>query len=468
MRRRIISCILLIIICFSSAVAYGNSGPTYWSGYPAADVMVVQENSPIEITKEILRFDFTTIGIESFTLMGEVEATYHMMNSNDKEEAVQMAFPYIGNLSDRNTKAPVPFIDGIPISYQLYLGEPIGNHQETREKAFNFASILNGITKEPYQAKHFSINEIGRQYRIKVNTKLEDGINLKVSFPFDSEKSKIISSGFNGYAGSQNEMVLSARLRNDEVLEIFVLGEDIPFDIVGYTNGEATVESTAFEHTVDVEEISFKEYFDHLIKDALPEAYAGSLAENQLYNHYARGLDRIFDQENGYFSEEHLSGLRSQDHIMTLVYDVDFAAKEEREVKVQYVASGTMDKTRTKTPLYTFDYILNPASNWAAFQDLTIEVKTPDVAPYVVKSTIPLTKNEDGIYGANLAQLPQEDFTFVLYEREKVTFFDELYGGINRQFGYLTPVVFIVVGVLGSVGIAVFIIGKKRKKLIGR
>ncbi len=51
-----------------------------------------------------------------------------------------------------------------------------------------------------------------------------------------------------------------------------------------------------------------------------------------------------------------------------------------------------MDRTSTYDPLYTFDYLLNPAERWAGFTNLNIEIRPPKSNPYIVDSSIDLFK----------------------------------------------------------------------------
>jgi hypothetical protein len=91
-----------------------------------------------------------------------------------------------------------------------------------------------------------------------------------------------------------------------------------------------------------------------------------------------------------------------------------------------------MDKTTTYDPLYTFEYLLNPAEKWADFDNLNIEIKPPKSNPYIVDSSIKLIKNEDGNYIGNFESLPDKDLIFTFYSKEKVTFIDKAKRKINR------------------------------------
>ena len=148
--------------------------------------------------------------------------------------------------------------------------------------------------------------------------------------------------------------------------------------------------------------------------------------------------------------------------IFTLVYTVEFPHSSEREVSISYYTSGTMDKTKTVDPLYTFDYILNPAKHWKDFKDLNIKVIAPEKAPHIVKSSIEFTKGENNTYTATLNKLPEDDLSFTLYANEKITLQDRIKGKLNNKFGYFFPFVANAAALL--VVAVIIIVVQKRKK----
>jgi len=121
-----------------------------------------------------------------------------------------------------------------------------------------------------------------------------------------------------------------------------------------------------------------------------------------------------------------------------------------------------MDKRNTSSPQYLFDYILNPAKNWNSFNNLNIKVITPKEAPYIIDSSIEFNKEEDNIYTATLEKLPEEDLSFTLYQKEKITFYDTIEGQINRSFGYFAPIVIGVI-ILFMIIISIIIVRKIKK-----
>lgn len=185
-------------------------------------------------------------------------------------------------------------------------------------------------------------------------------------------------------------------------------------------------------------------------------------SNSQLYNVYAKALDRQL--ASGFTSGEDLLGLENNQRILTLVYTVEFPANSKKEVSVSYKTSGTMDRRETTEPLYTFDYILNPAENWKDFKNLHIEIIPPQEAPHIIKSSIQFTKGENNAYIATLNELPEDDLSFTLYAHEKITLLDKIEGKLHRSFGY-----FVLLGIYALpimiIGIIIVLLRKKDKEI---
>ncbi|MFN7250348.1 MAG: hypothetical protein ACK4M9_06080 [Anaerobacillus sp.] len=146
------------------------------------------------------------------------------------------------------------------------------------------------------------------------------------------------------------------------------------------------------------------------------------------------------------------------ERIFSLAYTVDFPANSSREVAVSYRTFGTMDKTETEEPLYSFDYLFNPAENWSDFKNLSIKIIAPNHAPFLVRSSINMEKEADDVYIAHLAQLPTEDFSFTLHANEQIKVVNKMKPILQREFGYFKH--FFVLGVI--VLIAIGILAKRK------
>jgi len=450
-----------MMVVFSTPV-FGNSGPVFWQGYPSSDVMSIEENSPIIVGNENLVFDFSDTNGFSYSLSGKVTAAYEMLNPTQETRSVQMAFPFVGKLDNLLAKEIAITADGRELPYDIYIGDVVNSHgspfQKEGEASFDFASIIDTITDDTYKAENFSENEKGQQYIIEVKPTTAQRINFAVNFSFDPEKTKVLTTGFNRYEGDGVNTRVAAWCNEPRTLEIFVLGEDIDFEINGFTDGALEEKTDLFNYEILDQKVELKRYLlDYIDKNSYTQngnsilnkqIYDNQIYKKQLYNLYAKSLDQAFTRNRSYSAEFDLTEKENYERILTLVYTVEFPPNSTKEVSVSYKTAGTMDNTQTAEPLYTFDYILNPAKNWSDFQNLNIRIITPQQAPYIVASNIELAREDkeaNNVYTSSLPTLPDEDFSFTIYSAEEITLLDKMQGNLNNSFGYFAP---LVIGVI--------------------
>lgn len=471
----------LLLSCFAPQPVFANAGPTFWQGYPSSEVLVIDENCPVEVAAETLLFRLGADSSRSYTMEGQVTASYDMVNPSDKDLSVQMAFPFVCSLADFFAGDIDISVDGTTLPCNLYIGDAINSHthghpgQQETKASLIFADILDTVTDQPYRAQNFSEHEQGKLYTLKVRPTTEQRINLAVEFKLEDENTKVLVDGFNRYEGDHQKVRIASWCYEPTVLELLVLGDDIDLNITAYTDGELKQKTDLYDCPVSAEETDLKSYIIRYVRgyektspgQAEIEDMETSFGfpDQQLYNMYAAALDRVLTANRGFCSSDDLIAQNHSKRVMTLVYTVDFPHHSRRNMSVSYKTTGTMDKRKTAKPVYTFNYILNPAQNWNSFKNLTMEILTPEEAPYIVHSNIELSKDKERHYRTSLAALPEDDFVFSIYAREKITAWDKIYGAWQNTFGYFTP---FVLG--GSVIIALAVISTvllitRRRKL---
>jgi hypothetical protein len=438
MKKLIKSMILATVILSFSTIVSANSGPIFWQGYPSSDVMSINADSPIAVKNENLFFDFSDYNDTDLTIRGKVTANYEMLNPTNETQSVQMAFPYVESIYSLSPESVVISADDIIIPYDIYFGEVVeihGNPRYEKETSFDFENIVNAISAEPYNAESFEENERGKLYTLDIKPIANQVINIAVTF--NSSKTKVFATGFNAYEQNNGRIKITASCHKPETIEFFVLGEDIALLINTFTAGKPKGETDLSNYQIETKNLEFKPYFMDYIKKHTNPGTRSMTSDTQLYNLYAKALDKYFKANMGYCSDYDFMEQAEYKRIMTLVYTVQFPKNSEKKISVSYKTSGTMDKTETAKPLYSFDYILNPAKNWDDFKNLNIEVITPKEAPYIVKSSINFIKGENKIYTATLPALPKEDLSFTLYADKKITLLDKTVGNFQSSFGYL-------------------------------
>lgn len=110
--------------------------------------------------------------------------------------------------------------------------------------------------------------------------------------------------------------------------------------------------------------------------------------------------------------------------------------------------------------LYSYTYLLSPAKAWARFGESEVVVKTPY---YMTESGIDGFTKTDGRYALTLPGLPEGELTFTLSESEKPQ-------PPKWSSLYIMPTEFIIVltAVLAAVGVAVFLLNRRKKRTKNR
>jgi hypothetical protein len=111
-----------------------------------------------------------------------------------------------------------------------------------------------------------------------------------------------------------------------------------------------------------------------------------------------------------------------------------------------------------------FLYLLRPAAGWKGFGSLSITVIPNKSRPYIIDSSLMLTRNSwTGIYTGIFDTLPDKDFYFTLYSKDKMDGPRTNRGMIKTAAVFLMPL--IIIFLLAAVGLIVWLILRNRKKV---
>lgn len=439
--------IILILLTSFWNLAYANSGPTYWRGYPSLELLSVEENNPIVVEKEDLIFDFSReeyLEHGSYSISGLVTAAYRMSNNTLEDKSVHMAFPIISSIREFNPEDVAIEMNGESIPFKVYIGDEVRKfkNMESMEEynGLDFETIVQSINKGIYTPRHYDLNEIGTLYTYDVSVAPKDRVYFSIDYTYDTEKTKIIDKGFNRYEMDEGKTRISTLIQDDETLEIYVIGEDVDFNISGFLDSELLEETQDYTYEVKRENISIEDYLKRSIEDyKASDRYGGYLTDNQLCSLVYEELDDAIERNVVNISMDGFYYFDEMDRIILLGYEVDFPRESKRDISVSYISKGAMSMMETYEPLYTFEYLLNPAKRWSSFSNLNVEIRPPKSNPYIVDSSIALHRDMEGNYIGNFESLPDRDLYFVLYFKDKVTFGDRAKRKA-KDYSFLIPV----------------------------
>ena len=415
--------ILFILFTMAAPVSMANSGPVYMREFPSFNIVAL-EDCPIIVVSEALEFDFS-VDMErmNWSPPARVTASYRMQNPTQESKTITMAFPSVMGLleSERLTKITV---DGVEIPFTMRHGEPMSHTGRTEyldqfRQTASMENILKQLNNEPDELRNFDKNGIGTLYRFSLS-KHHERLGVIVSFSLDSKRTKVVVLDFSGYSVSEDGKIeLFNWFESDGVYGaeawMLVLGEDTVRDLQieayeGYKENPVRDAGVVYEKEI----VEINSFLSEQIARQISRYQLDILNVNDFEAPIYHRLDEWFEY-NQIVTLDDAVGVIHEQHLVVFLYDVTFPPDSMTEVTVQYVTDGTMDRRNSRNPMYAYAYISNPARGFAGFGSIDVVIRPPAEAPYLISSTWPFEKGDEGIYTASFDALPDDDLLFTLY-----------------------------------------------------
>jgi hypothetical protein len=411
------------MIVLSPAAASANSGPVRVQASPSYSISPLSD-CPVAVAGENLSFDFSSQTKESYSPLAAVTAEYEMKNTASKPQNVRMAFPMIASLSALSRKKGIRIqADGKDLPFRFSIGAK--QSVDSRPRAYfsddgtldssvlpSFEEILKGVSSS--SGPPDGLTGEGTLYRFVC----AETIRLKINLRQKGKSAGILTTGVNGYSQTGSGICLDGLCEpGDGGLSVLVFGDVSRPDVKAYSDAACEKEADAAPQ-MTVQKQDAAAFLREKLKRT--EVYQAEPTEEFLSELTAAAL-RAAGSCPVAFGDGELYDFLATQRILVLTYEVPFPANGTRQVSVQYPMSGAMNAEKTVSPVYSYGYLLNPAKNWAGFQNLSIRVVPPQKAPYLVQSSIPMTRSQDGSYSVKRSSLPDGDLTFSLYASEKLT-----------------------------------------------
>lgn len=427
------SLVLGVLLLFSSFIqtVSANSAQIYFKGGIGAENMVIAENSPIQVNKERLVFDFEKgeeieleKHIRSQNLDALVTAEYEMENTSDQPQVVDMIFPFVNDMERTLSFLESDRIkikdNGKEIPFRLY----IANYYEGYESSeYSLQQMLKQIPEEGKNDLMEYIKE--NQYTV---------------YRFEKDENKIFE-----------DRRFEVAMRVPKASRVFVIGEILASGIEGNlieldfpAEREAPVlivvgkkpnfirnalKSWGGESATDFGEggkfVAVEEDVEDLLKTSFDEMLEGRIGRQfhdktelleQFWSLYCMKIRELWEQGQPMVLQEEIAyGNYWGEKGILLQYQMPFQAHEKREVCVQYPATTYVDMKRETHELR---YLFHPAKNWKAFENLEVEIVAPKEFPYLIDSSMKF-EQRDGIFASYSKELPDKDFSVTFSNKKK-------------------------------------------------
>lgn len=413
--------------------ATANSAQTYWEGIDATGAVVMDEECPIEVQHEKLVFDIPQFpsnyypSVEDFARYNaSVSATYTFYNPADYTVKATLAFPF-GTLPyyapydyDDETGERITFLDTEKYNVTVDGEEIEKKFRYTLSSSYNSFDIAEAL---PYLGSTYVEDDFYKMdtpvtkycYEVSDIRDIKRGAYASFLHTCDPAKTRIWFTGVNGRIHEGDQISLGSWVKNDDVLIIYVLGEELPYtpEWTVYENGErkTEIEGSVTEKVEKREVLTFEEFaFSHYFGEYTEQTSA--ISEVDWYNAVVQSLNDA-QYEYGFIDYYGMYGEIERKFMRWYQYDIEIPAKG---TIVNMVTAPIYPSINTNwvPSIYGYSYLTSPAKTWSKFGKLDIEINTPY---YLVKDTYGFTKTETG-YTLSLDGLPEKELEFTLSSDE--------------------------------------------------
>lgn len=405
--------LILTLPSTSMIGAKANSAQYSFYGSMASGVILTDEDSPIEVTSEELVFNIHELppsrDLELATYESNVSATYHFYNPADFDAHARLVFP----LGDIPSYVNGDDYETMIESYDIQLDGVVAPHQ-IRHTYQHYAETFN-VSRDITRLRDTKVNDVFFNDTLAVYhyTVTIDALSTMT----ESAISLVVPRSYAGYiftdayfwtkeVGTKYEIQLSAK--EGQLFHLYFLDVDFTNLATSFKLYDTFYDANEFNYTAAVigNQIPFN---DLIMADYDPESI---ISEVDYYNAEIDMLNLRFKPAgNLKFGWTRLFDLRS-DLLVWFDYNMTVLSKQ---TVVNQVTAPLFPAIREdyEPSVYDFTYLLTPASTWAAFGELTIEIKT-DL--YLISSSLPGFSDEVDGYRLELVTLPETELTFRLSE----------------------------------------------------
>lgn len=452
--------IIATVLVFPERVADANSAQRYFEGIDSTGALVTMENCPIVVDKEDLDFyveytDDTPSRDDIYyaARFGYVTATYTFRNPSENTINMDVVFPY--GYAPKNDKIVEKEcsvkVDGEDVAWKK---------RYTLKEYYRFNAVDDmQLIKDGFdQDEYFYTDKKVYKYVYSVN----DNVNgRKLEFQFASSSDRKIVTDYYSYSGSSTLYVDTV---GKQELTFYVIGEDL--DLAACE--ETVINEQKGGHLTLVSRTE-QTFGDELAFINRPKD--SDISDVDWYNALSNKFDYV--RNVTVFSPQYLTVLGIDGYnggyelFRWCQYTLSIAPGQSVVNAVTVPLFPSVD-VHYDPDVYEFTYYLSPATTWAGFKDLTVNIHTNG---YVLKYQDKGFEKVDGKYTYHTDTLPSGELTFKVCKEEKPT---TQYGSVISSvimvlakvigFGVLLPVSIALI-VIVIIVIVKAVKRKKKKKL---
>lgn len=403
----------VVLTAFTAVTVHANSAITYVDGSDGTGVVVLTEDCPLVVEHEDLVFHIDDLPSDYYsstsffeTYSADVTAEYTVYNPTELNIHAVLAFPfgtyprYIPEDARLNYSSD---------HYRVQInGETISSDiRATYKEDWTKFSLENDVPllQDGYTEDGFFRPELpAAEYTWVMETGNTDPSNEVSAVFHRSEHTRIIAEPEETvhYDREKGTYELRFQAENQKRVVLYVFGEDTGEPEWSFSS--QTDDQTETETAMTLQSRREYTFLDYVLRD-YDDTFGISVSD--WYNAYVTMLKQ--SSGSSFILSEPYRSL--QHNLMRwYVYEIDL---EPGERLINTVTAPMFPRIDTgfEPPVYTYTYLLSPASTWKEFASLDVRLETPY---YLIKSGPGSFTRDGGVYTASFDHLPDQELNFEL------------------------------------------------------
>lgn len=389
------------VLVFPERVADANSVQRYFEGIDSSGAIVTMENCPVVVDKEDLDFYIYYQGKSNsqgqYEQFGSVCATYTFRNPSENTINMDVVFPYGYKDENKSNKDDCSVsVDGAQIAWRT-------RYTHIDYYPFDIERDLSSLSDDFVQDSFFATTQKVYKYTYSVSGTAQ---GLDLTFEYDRNWARKVVCDFRSQReGNKQQIVMSTAGKPQ--LVFYVVGEDLDIAacdvtvIGGQKGGHLSLvsrqEQTFGDELAYVNRPTGSDVLDIDWYNALANTF-NSLHDRAVINPLEFVISRYPEFSLFRWCQYTLSIAPGQTIVNSVTVPL-FPARNERYIPA----------------VYEFIYYLSPATTWAGFKDLTVNIHTDGYLLNYAKKGFAKT---DGRYTYHSDKLPDGELTFKICSEE--------------------------------------------------
>ena len=413
--------------------ALANSARRIWYGVDMTGTVVKGENCPIEVEDEQLTFDISEFPNSYYEKKGDflkyngkVTAKYTFYNPSDYKVTAKLVFPfgyypeYGPEEYDEENQTYKRIDDTAKFDIKINDKEIKKNLRHSLYYSdFDFdihkemSFLIDGYIKDDFYSPKLPVTK----YTYEISGVDKELYKLATAgievHPFDGKRKYYLEQSYGFTTDDKGRVRIGITAENGKEVELYVIGEptkEMP--------EWKFYESSSNESKEIKGEIKLKSTSKMTFKEFALTSYdkGGQILESDWYNIIVELYKQATVENSGsIFISVYDTGERLKSLLRWYEYEITLAPGEKITNTIEAPMYPTIDE-EYDPGVYRYNYLLSPASTWAKFGNLNVDINTPFFMTENNQSGF--TKTQKG-YNFKANGLPEGELRFSLSTVEK-------------------------------------------------